>query len=132
MAAGEANVRLDQLFPGVEVVLLLARENLAELGTDAADVGGQRLDGGEEEDEEDDGEGHGLDTRLRACDFPSNLAVLKGLDFSRAATPATRTSGFSPLGIVFPAKELPSAAKAGAFFGVFAARLKPCPFKALT
>ncbi len=44
--AAEAEMRLDFLFPGVEIVLHLAGKNLAELGVDAADVGGQRFDGG--------------------------------------------------------------------------------------
>ena len=44
--AAQAELRLDCFFPGVEILLHFAGENLAELGVDAADVGGQRLDGG--------------------------------------------------------------------------------------
>ena len=47
MLAGEAQLRFDQFFPGVEVLLDLAGEDLAELGVDAADLGGQRLDQGQ-------------------------------------------------------------------------------------
>ncbi len=36
--AAQAQLRLDQLLPGVQVFLFLAGENLAELGVDAADV----------------------------------------------------------------------------------------------
>ena len=56
--AGESELRLDQLLPGVEILLDLAGEDFAELGVDAADVGGQRLDGGEKENEEEEGKGH--------------------------------------------------------------------------
>ena len=42
--AAQAQLRLDQFLPGVEIFLLLAGEDFAELGVDAADVGGQRLD----------------------------------------------------------------------------------------
>ena len=56
----QAELRLDQFLPGIEVFFDLAREDLAELGVDAADVGGQCLHGGEENDKEDDGEGHGF------------------------------------------------------------------------
>ena len=59
VVAGEAELRLDQFFPGVEVFLHLAGEDLAELGVDAADVGGQGFDGGQEEQQEDDERGHG-------------------------------------------------------------------------
>ncbi len=45
--AAQAELRLDQLFPCVQIFLDFARENLAELGVDAADVGGQRLHRGE-------------------------------------------------------------------------------------
>ena len=43
-ARAEPEVRLDFFFPRVEVFLNFVRENLAELGVDAADVGGQGLD----------------------------------------------------------------------------------------
>jgi hypothetical protein len=57
--AREAELGLDELFPGVEIFFDLAGEDFAELGVDAADVGGQRFDGGEEK-HHDDGEGaHG-------------------------------------------------------------------------
>ncbi len=46
--AAEAELRLDQLLPGVEIFLHLAGQNLAELGVDAADVRGQRLDRGQQ------------------------------------------------------------------------------------
>ena len=44
MFAGQPELRLDLFFPRVEIVLHLARKNLAELRVDAADVGSQRLD----------------------------------------------------------------------------------------
>ena len=53
MLAAQAQLRLDLLFPGVEIVLNFARENLAELGVDAADVGGQRHDAGQQDEQED-------------------------------------------------------------------------------
>ena len=42
--AAEAEAGLDDLLPGVDVVLVLAGEELAHLGVDAVDVGGQRED----------------------------------------------------------------------------------------
>ena len=44
MFAAQADMRLDLLLPRVEIVLHLARQNLAELGVHAADVRGQRID----------------------------------------------------------------------------------------
>ena len=82
MLAGEAELRLDQLLPGVEVLLDLAGQNLAELGVDTADVGGQRLDRGEEDDEEKDGQGHGFRPhRLWVRDPFSEAVEVSGLDF---------------------------------------------------
>jgi hypothetical protein len=47
--AGQAQLRLNQLLPRVQVLLDLARQNLAELGVDAADVAGQGLDRGQQQ-----------------------------------------------------------------------------------
>ena len=58
------------------------------------------------------------------------IFVLKGHDFSRAVGGANVLMGFSPRGKVFAHNLTPLAAKAAAFFRAFAARLKPCPFKA--
>ena len=55
--AAEAEAGLDDLFPGVDVVLILAGEELAHLEVDAIDVGGEREDG--EENKECDGVGVG-------------------------------------------------------------------------
>ena len=43
--AAEAEAGLDDLLPGVDVVLVLAGEELAHLGVDAVDVGGEGEDG---------------------------------------------------------------------------------------
>ena len=48
--AAEAETGFDELFPGVDVVLVLAGEELAHFEVDAVDVGGQGEDG-EEKDE---------------------------------------------------------------------------------
>ena len=49
--AAKAEAGLDELFPGVDVVLVLAGEELAHLGVDTIDVSGEGEDG------EEDGEG---------------------------------------------------------------------------
>ena len=66
--AAEAEAGLDDLFPGVDVVLVLAGEELAHLEVDAIDVGGEGEDG--EEDEEGEGVGVGgghLPPRFLLC-----------------------------------------------------------------
>ena len=70
MLAAQPELRLDQLFPRVEIFFDLARENLAELGVDAADVGGQRLNRGQQHNHRDGQRAHGrlafVDGRVRA------------------------------------------------------------------
>ena len=70
--AREAELRLDQLLPRIEILLNLASKNLAELGVDAAHVGGQRLDRGQQNQHENDKRRHGRRTfaaGLRAARF---------------------------------------------------------------
>lgn len=55
--AAEAETRFDDLFPGVDVVLVFAGEEFAHLEVDAVDVGGEGED--EQEEEECDGVGVG-------------------------------------------------------------------------
>ena len=57
--AAQAELRLDQFFPRIEIFLHLAGKDLAELGIDAADVGGQSLDRGQQNQREDDERCHG-------------------------------------------------------------------------
>ena len=57
--AAEAEAGLDDLLPGVDVVLVLAGEELAHLEVDAIDVGGQGEDGEQEEEREGVGVGGG-------------------------------------------------------------------------
>ena len=63
MFARQSQVRLDLFFPGVEILLHLAGEDLAELGIDAADVGGQRLNQGQQNHHRNGKPAH--DRRLR-------------------------------------------------------------------
>jgi len=73
--AGETQLRLDEFLPSVEVLLDLAGEDFAELGVDAADVRGQRLNQDQQNDEENEERGHGCLTfaarSMRPCGKPS-------------------------------------------------------------
>ena len=54
--AAEAETGFDDLLPGVDVVLVLAGEELAHLEVDAVDVGGE----GEDREEKEEGDGVGV------------------------------------------------------------------------
>jgi hypothetical protein len=73
--AAQAQARLDLLLPCVQVFLLLARQNLAELAVDEADVGGQRLDQGQKNNQQDEERGHSLRPRF-VSDAPAILGAL--------------------------------------------------------
>jgi hypothetical protein len=57
-------------------------------------------------------------------------SVFKGRGFRRAISRSKTIPGFSPRGRTLAFTRIPSAAKAAAKTERFAARLKPCPFKA--
>ena len=59
MFAAEAELWLDQFFPSVEILFYFVGEDLAKLGVDAADVGGQGFNHGEQQNHEDRKCAHG-------------------------------------------------------------------------
>ena len=74
--AAEAEAGLDDLFPGVDVVLILAGEKLAHLEVDAIDVGGEGEDS--QENNECDGIGVGGDHLPPRLDVFFLLRVVEG------------------------------------------------------
>src|ERR1039457_2565513 len=80
MLAAEADLRLDLLLPGVQILLDLAGKDLAELRVDADDVRGQHLDGRQQKHQQKDERSHGRRPRL-----------VSGHDFSRAVNAAEST-----------------------------------------
>ena len=89
MLARQPEVRLDLLFPRVEILLHLAGEDLAELGIDAADVGSQRLNQGQQNAPLQNGSADSLPCLL--------AALLVRLDHGRSISPASRSRARSSL-----------------------------------
>src|ERR1035438_10739299 len=85
-------MRLDFLFPCIDVVLHLAGEDLAKFGVDTGDVGGQRFNKSRE-DEEKNGEGRHM-RRLfpaRVIPFPPFPPPAVGPTLFRAGSDSERS-----------------------------------------